>query len=165
MSGIKSFAINGLNLIINTNDGKQLTMTFPKPADGISVTKVEIDANSHLICTMSDGSTIDAGEIKGGTGGGNVELRTASIIFDGVNDTFNLPISGLNKMNVYVNGLYMTEGSDYTLSGDKIIFDTVYDDYETCTITYFKNASTSGGNEGSVDIEYATKEDIDKFFE
>lgn len=32
-------------------------------ADGISITNVSIDASKHLICTLSDGNTIDAGEI------------------------------------------------------------------------------------------------------
>lgn len=31
--------------------------------DGISVTSMVIDINNHLMCTMSDGSTIDAGEM------------------------------------------------------------------------------------------------------
>lgn len=32
-------------------------------ADGISITNVSIDASNHLICTLSDGTSIDAGEI------------------------------------------------------------------------------------------------------
>ena len=31
--------------------------------DGLSVANMTIDAGNHLICTMSDGSTIDAGAI------------------------------------------------------------------------------------------------------
>lgn len=36
--------------------------------DGVSVVNVEVNANSHLIVTLSDGSTIDAGVIQGGGG-------------------------------------------------------------------------------------------------
>lgn len=39
--------------------------------NGVSITDIEINSNKHLICTMSDGSTIDAGEVpnvKGDTG-------------------------------------------------------------------------------------------------
>ena len=39
--------------------------------NGVSITDIEISSNNHLICTMSDGSTIDAGEVpnvKGDTG-------------------------------------------------------------------------------------------------
>lgn len=35
--------------------------------DGISITNVSIDASKHLICTLSDGTTIDAGEIPAGS--------------------------------------------------------------------------------------------------
>ena len=34
-------------------------------ANGVSITNVSIDASNHLICTLSDGNTIDAGEIAG----------------------------------------------------------------------------------------------------
>ena len=37
-----------------------------KGDDGISVTNMTVDENNHLIATMSDGSTIDAGEVTGG---------------------------------------------------------------------------------------------------
>lgn len=35
--------------------------------DGISITNVSIDASNHLICTLSNGTTIDAGEIPAGS--------------------------------------------------------------------------------------------------
>ena len=35
--------------------------------DGISITNVSIDASNHLICTLSNGTSIDAGEIPGGS--------------------------------------------------------------------------------------------------
>lgn len=35
--------------------------------DGVSITNVSIDASNHLICTLSNGTTIDAGEIPGGS--------------------------------------------------------------------------------------------------
>ena len=38
-------------------------MTFPTPADGVSVVSMAIDDRNHLISTMSDNTTIDAGEI------------------------------------------------------------------------------------------------------
>lgn len=36
-------------------------------ANGVSITNVSIDASNHLICTLSDGTSIDAGEIAGST--------------------------------------------------------------------------------------------------
>ena len=63
VSGVDSMSVEGQTLTINCKDGTVLTMTFPTPADGVSITDVEIDASNHLICTLSDGSTEDAGEI------------------------------------------------------------------------------------------------------
>ena len=63
VSGIKDMTVSGTTLTIETNDGQIVNIVFPTPADGISVTNLDIDSNDHLICTMSDGSTIDAGEI------------------------------------------------------------------------------------------------------
>lgn len=75
-SGISSYRIEDNSLIIVTTDGQTLTMNFPTPKDGVSVIGVEIDANNHLICTMSDGSTIDAGKVVGGSSnGGNVDVN------------------------------------------------------------------------------------------
>lgn len=62
--GISSFEVDGQTLIMHTSDGQTLEMTFPTPADGISITDVQIDENNHLQCTLSDESVIDAGEIK-----------------------------------------------------------------------------------------------------
>ena len=46
-----------------TKETSQLTIKKPKDGvAGISITNVNISATNHLICTMSDGSKIDAGE-------------------------------------------------------------------------------------------------------
>lgn len=192
-------------------------MNFPKPADGLdgkSVSNVEVDKDNHLICTLDDGTKIDAGEIKG-IGGGLVqknkktdfppkgkedtlylskdteqlfywngidykpitsnesqilaELKTSSIEFDNVNDTFDLPVNDVS-VNVYVNGIYMTEGYDYTINRtvdpNQIVFDTIYEDFEVCTITYLKPVS-GGGGDGCVcpELIYADISDIDKLFD
>lgn len=62
-SGVKSASVQGHSIIFELNDGSTQTMTFDQPADGISITDVDINADKHLICTMSDGTSIDAGEI------------------------------------------------------------------------------------------------------
>lgn len=73
VSGIDSISVNGLTLEFECHDGTHLEMTFPEPEDGVSVTAVEINSSNHLICTMSDDSTIDAGYVpnlpKGGQKG------------------------------------------------------------------------------------------------
>ena len=75
VSGISNLEVNGTDLIITQNNGTQTTMTFPTPADGISVTSLKIE-NKHLICTLSDGSTIDAGEIPSSSSSANYTIAT-----------------------------------------------------------------------------------------
>lgn len=70
-SGIQSATVNGTTITFTMNDGSTQTMTFDEPEDGVSVTNMTIDTDNHLICTMSDGNTIDAGVIP--TVSGDVE--------------------------------------------------------------------------------------------
>lgn len=63
VSGVESMSIDDYTLVINCVDGTVLRMEFPVPKDGVSITDVEVNNNKHIICTMSDGTTIDAGAI------------------------------------------------------------------------------------------------------
>ena len=63
LSGVQSMSINGQTLIINTKDSGVLTMTFPTPKDGVSVTDIDVNANNQIVFTMSDGSEIISGKI------------------------------------------------------------------------------------------------------
>lgn len=38
-------------------------------SDGVSITTAKVDFDNHLVITLSDGTEIDAGELKGGSGG------------------------------------------------------------------------------------------------
>lgn len=62
-SGVQSMSINGQTLIINTKDGGVLTMTFPTPKDGVSVTDIDVNANNQIVFTMSDGTEFISGKI------------------------------------------------------------------------------------------------------
>ncbi len=62
-SGIDRMWVEGLTLYIQPKEGNIIEIEFPTPEDGVSIVSTEIDANRHLICTMSDGTTIDAGEV------------------------------------------------------------------------------------------------------
>lgn len=141
-------------------------MHFPTPKDGNSIVNVKIDDDNHLICEMEDGTSIDAGELPTGTGG-SAKIQRGSIEFDGENDTFNLPKDN-TTYNIYINGMYMTEGFDYTIDTsvkpNQVTFDTIYDETDICTLTYLK--SVNGGETGDNDfeIEYATEKDILNLF-
>lgn len=217
MSGIKNLTVNGLDLIIETNDGNRFVMTFPKPADGLngldgidgkSIVNVKINNDNHLICSLDDGTDIDAGEIKG-VGGGLfqsdrksdfpvqgkedtlylardketlyywnginyqsitsneleilAELETNEIDFDGNSMEYSLPIDDVN-INVYVNGICLSENRDYTLdrsvSPNSIRFNDIYESDDICKINYLKKVE-----KGSSNFEYATDSDIDNLFE
>ena len=63
VSGVQSMSVSGQTLTINTKDSGVLTMTFPKPRDGISVTDIDVNANNQIVFTMSDGSEFISGKI------------------------------------------------------------------------------------------------------
>lgn len=63
LSGVQSMSINGQTLIINTKDSGVLTITFPTPKDGISVTDIDVNADNQIVFTMSDGSEFISGKI------------------------------------------------------------------------------------------------------
>ena len=62
-SGIQGASISGTTITFTMADGTKEIMTFPTPADGVSITDVDVDTDKHLIVTFSDGNTVDAGEI------------------------------------------------------------------------------------------------------
>lgn len=63
LSGVQSMSVSGQTLTINTKDGGVLTMTFPTPKDGVSVTDIDVNANNQIVFTMSDGSEFISGKI------------------------------------------------------------------------------------------------------
>ena len=63
-SGFSHVEVDGLNIIFTLNDGSQVTLTVPEPVSDISITDMNIDNDGNLICTMSNGKTLNAGRIK-----------------------------------------------------------------------------------------------------
>ena len=62
-SGIQSANVQGTSIIFTMNDGTKQIMTFPEPKDGVSIVGINIDENNNLIFELSDGNSINAGEI------------------------------------------------------------------------------------------------------
>lgn len=69
VTGIDSMAFVDTQLVIKFKDGSSAALDVPLPSDGASIIDVIVDEYNHLICTLSNGQTIDAGEITGGSGG------------------------------------------------------------------------------------------------
>lgn len=68
--GLSNIRVEGTKVIFTLKEtGEEAIVTVPTPKDGISVTDVKVNNNNHLICTMSNGEIIDAGEIKVSGGG------------------------------------------------------------------------------------------------
>lgn len=63
VSGVQSMSVSGQTLTINTKDSGVLTMTFPTPKDGVSVTNIDVNANNQIVFTMSDGTEFISGKI------------------------------------------------------------------------------------------------------
>lgn len=65
--GIGNMRVEGTTVYFTIAEtGEEVSVTLPNPApgkDGISIVDVNVNKNNQLICTMSDGSTIVAGEI------------------------------------------------------------------------------------------------------
>ena len=74
--------------------------------DGVSITGATIDASNHLILTLSDGNTIDAGEIPTASGFENyVEINTTSGTFT---DSQYAKLQYNDSVIVYDNSSYKT---------------------------------------------------------
>lgn len=95
------------------------------------------------------------------------DFKTARIEFDGSEIIFDLPIDD-KTLNVYVNGIYLTEDEDYTIdrniSPNQINFVDTWDETDICTITWIEGTVFSGGGSSNSNLGLATKEDIDKMF-
>ena len=84
--------------------------TGPAGADGVDVTNAAVNGSNHLIITLSDASTIDAGYVKGDTGATGATGATGPAGTNGTN--------GTNGQGVPVGGtagyvLTKNSGTDY----------------------------------------------------
>lgn len=68
--------------------------------NGVSVVSMVINANNHLICTMSDGSTIDAGEVPTGSGGATQLNELTDVTITNASSGQSLIYNGAEWVNV-----------------------------------------------------------------
>lgn len=104
-SGISNIVLNGNQLEFQFKDGTSASMTIPLPEDGkdgVSVTDITVNDSGHLICSLSNGTSVDAGDIP------------APIVF--VKNTDELPVKGQISI-LYVAGtsIYIWTGTEYAI--------------------------------------------------
>ena len=176
-SGIQGASISGTTITFTMADGTKEIMTFPTPADGVSITDVEVNTNKHLICTMSDGTSIDAGEIptiKGDKGFSSTitenpdntnEIYKLDVTNeDGVFTTPNLKGTGggldpdkyydKTQINAFIEPL---DKAKHTHDNKETVLDKLTTNDAGDTLLFNGNAI-----KGSVEIDDATTEATDK---
>lgn len=190
VSGIAGITLNGNQLVFQFKDGSSASMTIPLPKDGqdgvpgidgkdgqdgLSIVKVEIDANNHLICTMSDNSTIDAGELPDSSGGGLIQVKDkASLPAVGENDTLYLTKDD-NSLYYWDNEYKSIKGTatiDNIGLADKEDIDKLFDnlpdvDISNPTLATTEDIDNLFGNLSDIDTSedvYAKEEDINNLF-
>lgn len=120
---------------VGDNNVKQTTTMFVKDGtDGVSVVGVTVDANNHIICTMSDGTTIDAGGIS-------VSAETTSPI------TTTTSVGGIKSDTTYPAGTgiediitdmlveYKMPTVSISLDPGRLVYDVVNESVSEITIT------------------------------
>lgn len=149
-SGVKSVSVVGNKLHFVFLDGSVGDMAFDM-AQGVSISGVSVNKDKHLICTLSDGNTIDAGEIptekgdkgeqgeQGEQGVGISDIEKVSSV--GNTDIYEIKCSDGSSYQFTVNnGKSITKVSE--LDNDLNFITTVADNlvnYYTKTDTYNKD--------------------------
>lgn len=137
------------------NDVKQTTTMFVKDGeDGVSVSSVAVSSGNHLICTMSDGSTIDAGAIS-------VTTELTSPI------TTNTNVGGIESGTTYPAGTdiediitdmlveYEMPSVALTITPGTLLYDAVNDSVEEIEMS----ANIQRGTEDITSIEFRVNSD------
>ena len=126
VSGVQSMSVSGQTLTINTKDSGVLTMTFPTPKDGVSVTDIDVNANNQIVFTMSDGSEIISGKIptvkgdKGDAGFSPIITENA----DNTDKIYKLDITTADSTFTTPN-LKGADGQGGTGGGEENIIDSI----------------------------------------
>lgn len=175
VSGIQNLTFEGNQIIFHFNDGSTATMTVPLPKDGqdgkdgkdgkdgtngkdgkdgISIVDIKINDDKHLICTMSDDSVIDAGEIPDDSSGGGVVRAAAKTDLPQPGEDDKLYLT-LDTGTIYYwdTDEYHAVAGSASIEGTKATEQDIDDLFE---------------NDPEIDLggsSLATKEDIDGLFD
>lgn len=112
-AGFSSVRVDGLNIIFTLNDGKTATVAVPAPKDGVSITNVSLNQQNHLICTLSDGTAIDAGLVPQGVDGRDAKINGVNTLTIEAGDNITLDQEG-NILTINSTGGGSGGTSNYT---------------------------------------------------
>ena len=185
-SGIQGVSISGTTITFTMADGTKEVMTFPTPTDGVSITDVDVNADKHLVVTLSDGNTVDAGlvpTVKGDKGeqgekGDTGFSPTITENPDNTNEIYKLDVTNEDGSFTTPNLKGTGGGLDLDKYYDKTQIDTLieplnevkhtHDNKDTVLDRLTTNDTGDtllfNGNaiKGSVEIDDATTEAADK---
>lgn len=159
-SGISNVSLKGNTIIFQFKDGTQGSIAIPMPQDGedgkdgVSIADIKFNDKNHLICTLSDGTTIDAGELKCDcAGSGGVVQAADKTAFPQTGDTDMLYLALDTKT------LYYWNNNEYKV----ISSDSSSLDLGLATNEDIDSLFSDDGDFGNFGL--ATNEDIDSLFE
>ena len=119
-SGVLSWTNNG-----NLENPSPVTIKGADGTNGVSVTNAAINASGHLIITLSNGNTVDAGLVSsggsgGGTGADGVGIQSiAKTSTSGLVDTYTITLTNGGTYTFTVtNGANGTDGTTFTPAVD-----------------------------------------------
>ncbi len=153
VSGVAEMTVDGQTLNIECTDGTHLEMDFPTPEDGVSITNVEVNSSKHLICTMSDGTSVDAGLVPtvkgddGEKGDDGADGKSAYEIaveqgYSGTEEEWIASLHGEDGEDGFSPEIYVKESSS-----DRYVLTIVTKDSEYDT----PNLKSGGGSGGTSD--------------
>lgn len=87
-------------------------------ADGVSIIKVEIDNRRHLLCTLSNGEILDAGEVPAAEGTFDVQIVNSLPESGSISTMYCVPLPSEDQTEVkkyeeyfYINGAWEKVGT------------------------------------------------------
>ncbi len=157
--GKSAYEIAVKNGFVGTEEEWLASLQGKDGKQGISIISTTINEFNHLIVTLSDNTTIDAGLI-------NIELaevvnqqyvnvtqKSAEINFDGTNTNYALPAEN-QQYSIYVNGIRLIENTDYTIDeNNNVVFTKTYDTTDTCYLEWLEKGVEQDTWATTTDIE------------
>ena len=159
VSGVKSMSVDGQTLTINTKDSGVLKMVFPTPADGVSVTDIDVNDKNQIVFTMSDGTEITSGVIP--TVKGDKGDKGDKLTFSDLTDADKQSLKGKDGYSPTISITDITGGHKVTVTNENgsssfNVMDGEAFTYDDFTAEQLENLKGTDGISPTVTITEAT---------